>query len=116
MARIKRLPDDERRALRTTLHDVVAQGGYPWAKSIQHMRRSLGMTQEQFAKAFRLTKRQLSKYEAGSANPTVETLERIGRPFGFEIGYIIRRVFEETSTPPRERIDDEPEASPSHDG
>jgi putative transcriptional regulator len=105
MARVKRLADDQRRALRSTLHDAVEQGGYPWDESIRRMRQALGLTQEQFAKAFKLTKRQVVSFEAGTANPTVETLARIGRPFGFEVGYI-RRAPERVLPLPEERSDE----------
>jgi len=99
MARVKKLPDEQRRALRNTLHDAVSQGGYPWDQSVRQMRQALGLTQAQFAKAFKLTKRQVASFEAGAANPTVETLARIGRPFGFVVGYI-RRTPEPSEEPP----------------
>ena len=88
MPRVKKLGADERRMLRHELHDAVADGGMPWSDAIRRMRRALGMTQHQFAKAFRLTKRQVVSFEAGTANPTTETLARLGRPFGFEVGFI----------------------------
>jgi putative transcriptional regulator len=88
MPRVKKLTMVQRRDLRNRLQDAIEQGGYPWHKSVLHMRRALGLTQEQFAKAFKLTKRQVTQIEAGTANPTIETLGKIGRPFGFQIGYI----------------------------
>jgi putative transcriptional regulator len=109
MARVKKLADDQRRALRSKLHDAVEQGGYPWDQSIRHMRQALGLTQEQFAKLFKLTKRQVASFEAGTANPTVETLARIGRPFGFEPGYIRRAP--ERSLHFRDEQSDEPLAT-----
>ncbi len=45
------------------------------------MRKSMGMTQADFAKRFRLTVRQLSEIETGAANPTVATLSRLGKLF-----------------------------------
>jgi transcriptional regulator with XRE-family HTH domain len=72
------------------------------------MRRALGLTQEQFAKAFKLTKQQVAGFEAGTANPTVATLARIGRPFGFAVGYI-RRPPEPAPAVPHEPGDDEPD-------
>lgn len=46
------------------------------------------MTQQEFAKTLALTRRQVAEIEAGTANPTLETLERIGRLFGFSIGFV----------------------------
>jgi transcriptional regulator with XRE-family HTH domain len=82
------------------LHDAVEQGGQPWAASIRQMRQALGLTQAQFASTFKLTRRQVAGFETGTANPTVDTLARIGRPFGFEVGYI--RKPEEPPAPPPE--------------
>lgn len=104
MPRVRKLADDQRRALRGALSDTVEQGGYPWADSIRQMRQALGLTQAQFAKAFKLTRRQVAGFEAGTANPTVETLARIGRPFGFEVGYIRRAP--EPAPLPEEQSDD----------
>lgn len=48
------------------------------------------MTQARFAEVFKLTPRQVWELENGRANPTVETLNRIGRPFGFTAGFVMR--------------------------
>ncbi|MCK8785776.1 helix-turn-helix transcriptional regulator [Roseomonas sp. NAR14] len=74
--------------MRHQLHDAVVAGGLPWSEAVRRMRSALGMTQEQFARAFRITKRQVAELEAGTANPTVATLGRLGRPFGFRVGFI----------------------------
>lgn len=50
----------------------------------------MGLTQEQFGKLFRLTRRQVSELETGAGNPTVETLNRIARAFGFTVGFVPR--------------------------
>lgn len=36
----------------------------------------------------KLTRRQLAEIERGKANPTVDTLERIGRVFGLTPGFV----------------------------
>jgi transcriptional regulator with XRE-family HTH domain len=46
------------------------------------------MTQGQFGKMFKLTQRQISEFEAGKSNPNVETLNKIGRPFGLKAGLV----------------------------
>jgi transcriptional regulator with XRE-family HTH domain len=92
MPRVRKLGIEERRGLRHALHADVEAGGVPWSEAIRRMRVALGLTQEQFAKAFRMTKRQVSDLESGTANPTAETLVRIGRPFGYQVGYILREL------------------------
>lgn len=52
------------------------------------IRKSLGLTQEQFAAITGNTKRQVLEIETGKANPTVETLERIAQLFGFTLGFV----------------------------
>lgn len=46
------------------------------------------MAQQEFAKALSLTRRQIAEIEAGAANPTLETLDKIGRVFGFSVGFV----------------------------
>ena len=47
---------------------------------------SFGMTQEEFAKILGLTRQPIAEIEAGPANPTLGTLQKIGRLFGFAVG------------------------------
>lgn len=79
---------DEAFAARKALSDSVKMAELPWSRGVKTIRLALGMTQTQFAKAFKLTVRQVSQFENGSANPTVETLTRIGMPFGFAVGFV----------------------------
>lgn len=88
MPRVRRPPPDERLALRRSLHAEVSSGGLAWHEAVRRMRQALGMTQERFAGAFGLTRRLVVELEAGRANPTAETLARIGKPFGYEIGFV----------------------------
>ncbi|MHC2440226.1 helix-turn-helix domain-containing protein [Bradyrhizobium sp. USDA 4451] len=57
-------------------------------EGIAEIRHALGLSQAEFAKVFSLTTRQVSEMERGGANPTVATLERIGRVFGFQVGFV----------------------------
>ena len=88
---------------RRDLHESVEQGGIPWAEGIKAMRAAMGMTQADFAKTFRLTVRQLIDLEAGRANPTTETLRRLGKSFGYEVGFIRRRSPDERTAGQPER-------------
>lgn len=56
--------------------------------AIFEMRKSIGFSQDDFANMLGMTRRQISEIESGKANPTIETLNRIGRLFGFEVGFI----------------------------
>lgn len=46
------------------------------------------MTQEEFAKTLSLTRRQVAEIEADAAYPMLDTLIKIGRLFGFAVGYV----------------------------
>ena len=56
--------------------------------AVADIRKGLGLTQEEFAKLLSLTRRQIAEIETGKANPTLETLEKIGRLFGFVVGFV----------------------------
>jgi transcriptional regulator with XRE-family HTH domain len=52
------------------------------------MSRAMGLTQEEFAALLKMTWRQIAELEGGRANPTLDTLERIGRLFGLTTGFV----------------------------
>lgn len=89
MAVRKPVSRDETRRRRHELHHRAYDGELPLPDAIRHMRHALGMTQAKFAQCFGLTRIQVSQLENGKANPTMETLARIGRPFGFVPGFIL---------------------------
>ncbi|TCZ51448.1 helix-turn-helix domain-containing protein [Roseicella aquatilis] len=62
------------------------------------MRQALGMTQARFASVFKLTRRLVVDLEAGRANPTVETLTKIGKPFGYQVGFVLTKAAEPPAT------------------
>ena len=63
----------------------------PLPSAIKDIRHALGLTQDEFAKLFRLTLRQVKELEQGHANPTLETLNRIAKVFGFSLGFVPRQ-------------------------
>ena len=69
---------------------TVEAGGLTVAEAVRQMRKALGMTQVAFGKAFDLSTRQVWELEAGVANPTAATLERLGKPFGFAPGFVLK--------------------------
>ncbi len=58
--------------------------------AVAEIRKGFGLTQADFAKLLSLTRRQIAEIETGKANPTLETLEKIGRLFGFVVGFVPR--------------------------
>ena len=66
------------------------RGELRWSDAIKRMRLSLGMSQEGFGRMFGISRRRIVELETGKANPTVETLVRIGKPFGLVPGFVPR--------------------------
>jgi transcriptional regulator with XRE-family HTH domain len=87
----RKVPDEQQRLeLRRQLSEKARTGALALPDAIREMRLALGLTQEQFAGYFKLTRRQLQQMEADTGNPTIGTLRRIGHAFGFEVGYVPR--------------------------
>ncbi|MEL3889278.1 helix-turn-helix transcriptional regulator [Ferrovibrio sp. MS7] len=93
MPRSKQLSKAERDALRLKLAEQAAQGALHLPETIKTLRAIMGLNQEGFGRLFKLTRRQVHELEAGTANPTLETLNRLGRPFGLEAGLVPRKRF-----------------------
>lgn len=91
MARFKKPTKDEIIDRRHALTDKALAGDLALPEAIREMRQAIGFSQEKFAKMLRMTRRQIAEIERGEANPTIETLNRIGRVFGFQVGFVINK-------------------------
>lgn len=92
MARWKKPTKEEVLENRRTLAERARTGDLRLPEAVADIRKGFGMTQEEFAKALSLTRRQIAEIEAGTANPTLETLKKIGRLFGFDVGFVARQT------------------------
>lgn len=90
MARWKKPTKEEILENRRTLAERARNGDLRLPEAVVEIRKGFGMTQEEFAKTLSLTRRQVAEIEAGAGNPTLETLEKIGRLFGFTVGFVAR--------------------------
>ncbi|MEV5058009.1 helix-turn-helix transcriptional regulator [Agrobacterium radiobacter] len=88
MARWRKPTKQEILENRRTLAERARTGDLRLPEAVVEIRRGLGLTQDEFAKTLSLTRRQVAEIEAGTANPTLETLAKIGRLFGFTVGFI----------------------------
>ncbi|NTA84439.1 helix-turn-helix transcriptional regulator [Agrobacterium tumefaciens] len=88
MARWRKPTKEEILENRRTLAERARTGDLRLPQAVVEIRRGLGLTQDEFAKTLSLTRRQVAEIEAGTANPTLETLGKIGRLFGFTVGFI----------------------------
>jgi len=90
MARWKKPTKEKILENRRNLAERARNGDLRLPGAVGEIRKSFGMTQDEFAKTLALTRRQVAEIEAGTANPTLETLEKIGRLFGFGVGFVPR--------------------------
>ncbi|MHA6130597.1 helix-turn-helix domain-containing protein [Pseudomonas fluorescens group sp. PF-1] len=76
----------ERKAYILAVADEVAQGKLTLGGAVKRLRENLlGVSQEQFALASKISKRALSQLEVDSGNPTLSTLEAVFKKFGLHI-------------------------------
>lgn len=88
MPRIRKLTKEEIRAARQHIRVRVETADLRLPEGIRDIRKSIGLTQDKFAEITGLTKRQIAEIETGKGNPTVNSLMKIGKLFGFELGFV----------------------------
>lgn len=83
---VKEMTLQERKAFIQAVADEVAQGKLTLGGAVKRLRESLlGVSQERFAGASKISKRALSQLEVDSGNPTLATLEAVFKKFGLTI-------------------------------
>jgi putative transcriptional regulator len=108
MSRWRKPTKDEIRERRAAVAAKARSGALRLPHAVAEMRHALGLSQPEFAKLFKLTTRQVADIERGEANPTSETLQKIGRAFGFQVGFVPIAAPEPEPAPE----EDEPTAGP----
>lgn len=69
----------------------LRQEGLSVPDAVKGMRQASRLTQPEFAKHRNISVAALRQVETGSANPTVETLNKIASIFGLEVGFVPKR-------------------------
>jgi transcriptional regulator with XRE-family HTH domain len=90
MPRWRKPTNEETRERRRALSECARAGNLRLPHAIVDMRHALGLSQTSFAKLFKMTTRQIAEIERGEANPTADTMNKIGRAFGFQIGFVLQ--------------------------
>ena len=83
-----RLAPAARHAARQALNEAAHRGELALPKAVLALRQALGLTQEEFGRLARLTRRQVSELEIAAGDPKLSTLLRIGRIFGLTVGFV----------------------------
>ena len=82
----KRIKTRENKEL---LFEALASGEITIGEATKRMRKIVGLTQKDYAeKVLKIYPRVLMEIEKDRGNPTLETLEKIGKPFGLKIGFV----------------------------
>lgn len=88
---MKRPPPDQARRMKEELYEGLEAGTIDMREASRRMRQILGLSQAAYAaKVLKISPRTLIDFERGVGNPTLETLRRIGSPFGLEVGFVRR--------------------------
>ena len=89
MGRMRKLSAEERQEERRELYEMAPHSALELGETVRRMRRITGLTQAEFAeKVAGISRRALAQIESGEGNPTLETLEKIGRAFGLKMGFV----------------------------
>lgn len=76
------------------LIDDLAAGQLSLGQAVRRMRAITGKNQKDFARNIvGISPRVLAEIERDEANPTVATLNKIGRPFGYQVAFTRRDLF-----------------------
>ncbi|ABQ24475.1 helix-turn-helix transcriptional regulator [Geotalea uraniireducens] len=87
----KRTPEEIRREKEALYADIDA-GLLTIGQATRRMRKIVGLTQTEYAeKILKIYPRVLMEIERDRGNPTLETLEKIARPFGLKVGFVAKK-------------------------
>jgi DNA-binding XRE family transcriptional regulator len=72
-----------------TLIVEIDRGELSMGQAVRRMRKITGKNQKDYARnIIGISPRVLAEIERDVANPTVDTLNKIGRPFGYAVGFV----------------------------
>ena len=81
--------NEERLAAKISLIEAIENNELSLGEAVRRMRKITGMNQKNYAERIvGVSTRILAEIERNEGNPTLETLNKIGRPFGYTIGFV----------------------------
>lgn len=81
--------DDETATAKRALIESINNHELTLGEAVRRMREITGMSQKAYAERIvGIAPRILTAIERDEGNPTVETLNKIGRPFGYAVGFV----------------------------
>jgi DNA-binding XRE family transcriptional regulator len=85
---VRKLPEGERRKVKESLTEQLACGAITLGEGVRLMRLAAGMTQAQYAEMAGVDLRIVAAIEKGNGNPRLDTLRKLGRPYGLCVSFV----------------------------
>jgi len=85
MGRRKIIPKAILAKERQRFYEQLMAGELSLAMASKRMRELINLDQDDFAKLVGVASRTLKDFEAGRGNPTLQTLQKIAKPFGMDV-------------------------------
>jgi len=80
---------EETKLAKQRLRESIEKREISIGRAVRDMRKISGLNQKDYAnKIIGISPRVLAEIERDVANPTIETLNKIGRPFGYTTGFV----------------------------
>ena len=86
---MNRLTLAEQESRRAALRQSLREGRLEIGQAVREMRRLTGLSQKDYAeKVAKIYPRVLMEIERGNANPTLDTLEKLAKSWGWKVGFL----------------------------
>lgn len=86
---MKRPTNEKIQELREELFSRIDDGAISIGEATRLMRKTLGMNRKDYAeKILKISHDSLQAVETGKGNPTLKTLQIVGKPFGLKVGFV----------------------------
>ena len=100
MPRKKRTHSDIR-AEKDALYTELDRGALTLGQATRRMRKIIGVTQAEYAtRVLKIFPRVLMDLENDHGNPTLETLEKVAKPFGLKVSFVRQKREESNDSVP----------------
>lgn len=89
---MKRPTNEKIQELREELFSRIDDGTISIGEATRLMRKTVGMNRRDYAeKILKISHDALQAVETGKGNPTLKTLQIIGKPFGLNVGFVRKK-------------------------
>jgi putative transcriptional regulator len=87
-ANVRKLADEDRKEVKEKVSAQLASGAISLGEGVRLMRLAVGMSQAQYAEMAGVDLRILAAVEKGLGNPRLDTLQKLGKPYGLSVSFV----------------------------